>query len=246
MKKIVTISVLALAMTSGVASANAIRAGAAVEFNNDSQTLGALKGGYEFDTEVGKFGFDVEGKTRLGGKEYSEAQQNKSLHEGTIGIDYTYAFGNAYVQPRVEYTQNNINQTNTSKAGLKAGYNFDNGVFTAARYRYDSTKNDNAITNANFGDINTNRADITLGWKGDMFGASVNYVYQDIKSDKVAPGNVSDRKRNNSLEYKVFLTNLNNYEPYIQYSDKNLDSTNYDGTKAKADHQVKLGVNMKF
>ncbi|MGY5451401.1 oligogalacturonate-specific porin KdgM family protein [Agarivorans sp. MS3-6] len=241
MKKKFVVPAVSLALMSQFALADAIRGEVAVESNRTGPHLGILKGGYEFATDYGQFGFDVEAKSRLGGRPYGENQHESGLHEATFAADYTYTYGNAYVQPRIEYTRNVANDANTGKLALKGGYNFDNGVFLAARYRYEGTQNNNSLNQSELGDVKTNRSDLTAGWAGDIVGISFNYVNKDANAERKA-----NNLKLNELETKVFLTNLGSYQPYIQYTQKNFDSTNYNGTPLKDDSQIKLGVSMKF
>ncbi|BEU05395.1 porin [Agarivorans sp. OAG1] len=241
MKKIIVASTVSLALFSQFAVANAIRGEVAAESNRNGPHLGILKGGYEFDTDYGQFGFDVEAKSRLGGRPYGENQHESGLHEATFAADYTYKFGNAYVQPRVEYTRNVANDANTGKFALKGGYNFDNGIFVAARYRYEGTQNNNSINKAELGDVKTNRTDLTAGWAGDIVGVSFNYIHKDANAE-----HKNNNLKINELETKVFLTNLGSYQPYVQYTQKNFDSSGYNSSPLKDDSQIKLGVSMKF
>ncbi|GGB16762.1 oligogalacturonate-specific porin KdgM family protein [Agarivorans gilvus] len=241
MKKFFIASSVSLALMSSFVSADAIRGEVAAESNRNGPHFGVLKGGYEFDTHLGQFGFDLEAKSRLGGKAYSENQHESGLHETTIAGDYTYQFGNAYLQPRVEYTRNVADDANTGKVALKGGYNFDNGIFMEARYRYEDTQNNNAINALNLGDVKTNRADLTAGWAGDIVGFSVNYIDKDSNAER-KDSNLNAKE----LETKLFLTNLGNYQPYLQYTQKNFNSSDYDNLPLQDDSQVKLGVSMKF
>jgi hypothetical protein len=82
---------------------------------------------------------------------------------------------------------------------------------------------------------------LTAGWAGDVVGVSFNYINKDANAE-----NKNNNLKINELETRIFLTNLGNYQPYVQYTQKNFDSTGYNSVPLRDDSQIKLGVSMKF
>lgn len=153
------------------------------------------------------FGLSIEGKTKSGGDDPDKAFNNVVDN----GDEYvvSYQFNTA---PAVIFQPGMALETSSSKAIYKpyfrAQYNFDNGVYVAARYRYEYSR-DNAEDKE---DEHVNRGDIWLGYKINQWGFEGNYVYK--KSDDYIK--YANEKDDYELDLKVSYSIDKNWRPYAQ------------------------------
>ncbi|CAH0525508.1 hypothetical protein [Vibrio hippocampi] len=146
-------------------------------------------------------------------------------------------------------------RTNVAKFSLKTGYNFDNGFYTAARFRHEmgGTKlisestaygayierigNDSKKpvltklgTKSSSEELKTNRWDLTVGYDASEFApiaAQYNYVHRDYSG--VFTG------QEKSHEMKLVYTGFESAAPYIEYT-----------ANESRDNELKAGFHYTF
>lgn len=194
-------------------------------------------------------------------------------------IDYNFDITDAwYIQPQFELTvpsgsrsnssivvtdtvDAKLRLSNTAKFGLKTGYQFDNGLYTAARYRYEMT--DAKVDFKGKGDENgrikednnIHRMDLTVGYVvADMMDLSANYIYKRGDSDINA--NYMNEKfkakaheklegNQSEVELKAKFIGFDSIHPYAMYTYKG--DIDLKGAKnVKVDNVFSVGVNFNF
>ncbi len=243
-----------------------------IEHGTDKETSAKFHGEY-FESSVGTLG---------GGIELVGSDNLKHHKETTFSLDYKFNVSDAlYIQPSFDYTVPSGHSSdaalpgidyklgNTAKFGIKSGYEFDNGLYTSARYRYEMRKGDGKSEEGNHVYSLTDkekqhRFDLTMGYViSDVVDLSANYIYKtgslDVntgdyhKVDKTSDTKSADIDfRNNELELKAMYTGFANFNPYVQYTVKG--STKLDGkidseagrVKASNDNVWEIGAQFRF
>lgn len=152
------------------------------------------------------------------------------------------------------------------KIGLEAGYKFDNGFFTSARYRVDSNVKNTvrgvkasafAATvdgdNVRFADATESvsakkhsrigRTDLTLGWSNDDLLVQTKVIHKEqIGSLRDWTGNAGTTDYEAKVAYEIF----DGIAPYVQYTNKDNAALNKAGNALVREHQGKVGVKFVF
>lgn len=144
---------------------------------------------------------------------------------GDINIKDTYTYG---------YTHRfDTKNTDVLKAGLKFGYNFDSGLYTAARYRYEiggldrtlhTTEHMVDFKDMEFKDVKSSetrhlkvdRVDLTVGYALDTLTTQYNLVHKEMSG--AVKGRATDH------EFKATYTGFSSVAPYAQYTVKEKDN----------------------
>lgn len=227
-----------------------------------------------------------------GGIEFVGIDNLKRHKETTFTVDYKADFGNFYLKPSFdltlpsthtkevldvshgtnrpgsEYSMANYKLGNTSKLGIKGGYLFESGLYTAARYRYEMsdgkggwhhsskvTTPPSAIVGKVKHTANIHRVDLTVGYNLlDTVDLSANYIMKrgTTEGEVKVSGEKGTNKdkfnaKTNELELTAVLTALGDFKPYAQYTYKG--DTKYSGlasAKLKSEDVYKIGVKYVF
>lgn len=230
------------------------------------------------------------------GFEIVGAKNLKHHKETTFTVDYKVDMGQAYIMPSFDLTipsgyskeykkesaampgavdeSVNYKDSNVAKFGLKGGYDFGNGLYTAARYRYEISDGKGEYRYSDFEIAQTgsvkqksklHRFDLTVGYNlMDTVDLSANYIIkrgklngnvdiQDSEFGSVKP-NGKVKANSQELELKATLTSLGQLKPYAQYTYKGKTTEKYsvDGVghigseKYKNDNVFKIGVQYSF
>ncbi|MDC5705129.1 hypothetical protein OPW41_04515 [Vibrio europaeus] len=254
MKKLVVASTLLATLTSFSSAATDIE----VSHGNNKETtfklyhsiFGGLNGGFE-----------------------SVGSDNLKHHkETTFSLDYKIEMGQAFIMPSFdltlpsdyskehkytdEYGSATYKDSNVAKFGLKAGYDFGNGLYTAARYRYEISDGKGEFTfDPDNGTLKTksklHRVDLTVGYNVmDTVDLSANYIVKrSTHRGELAVSNWGDSAKAtanaNEFELKSVLTSLGAFKPYAQYTYKSQTEVKGAGShsgKYKNDNVFKIGV----
>lgn len=149
-----------------------------------------------------------------------------------------------------ELNESGLN-TNVYKLGLEFGAAFQNGLFAAARYRYEGDTDaykatakwsinsevhpgNDAINAASldFGKGAIGRADLTLGWANDLV---------ELRSKAINKRQLNkDHGDRNTMDYELQLTykGLGSFAPYARVTNVELHDSR--------DNQIKLGASYQF
>ncbi|WP_028862710.1 oligogalacturonate-specific porin KdgM family protein [Psychromonas aquimarina] len=251
---------LAVSIASALFSASAV-AGIQTEISQDSVNESTFKAGYALDNGL-SFGAEYI---------YAHANKNNAKNQSKeITLESAWKFDlndNLWIQPQVAVTfpsdrtiindlqigsiNFNADKGNTYKVGLKGGYDFDFGLYTAARYRYDYQKD--TLTGTEKGQTDeikfkngVHRTDLTVGYAIDLVDVSLNWIHRDGKVDMSGRGeSEGERWRNNDYEFKVAYTQYKTVVPYVQYTAKSSVS-GFEGFKGARSNEFKLGVMASF
>ncbi|PSW09202.1 hypothetical protein C9J01_21490 [Photobacterium rosenbergii] len=216
-----------------------------------------------------------------GGVEFVTEGNLKRHKESNMRIDYNFDITDAwYIQPQFELTvpsgsrsrsngqfttpdgdKVNASQriSNTAKFGLKTGYQFDNGLYTAARYRYEMAERKLNFKNTAHNldikeDNNIHRMDLTVGYVvADMMDLSANYIYKrgDSKFDANYTSDIKDKANGklegnqSEVELKAKFIGFDSIHPYAMYTYKGDAEIKGLGKKA-VDNVFSVGVNFNF
>ncbi|MDC5804990.1 hypothetical protein OPW36_19600 [Vibrio europaeus] len=279
MKKLVVASTLLATLTSFSSAATDIE----VSHGNNKETtfklyhsiFGGLNGGFE-----------------------SVGSDNLKHHkETTFSLDYKIEMGQAFIMPSFDLTVPSgyskeykyeteampgaidgtatYKDSNVAKFGIKSGYTFDNGLYTAARYRYEISDGKgefsayeglNSATGNSSHKSKVHRVDLTVGYNVmDTVDLSANYIVKradidgklSVKSNKDLTGNGDATAKSQELELKAVLTSFGDLKPYVQYTYKGRtqlkgsastsDNLNFSlNEKYKNDNVFKIGVQYSF
>ncbi|KLN63440.1 hypothetical protein [Vibrio sp. VPAP30] len=209
-----------------------------------------------------------------GGIEIVGAENLKRHKETTFSLDYKIEMGQAFIMPSFDLTvpsgyskeykytatpeidgvngEATYKDSNVAKFGLKGGYTFDNGLYTAARYRYeisDGKGEFSAYDNSGKANGNGNhksklhRVDLTLGYNVmDTVDLSANYIVKraDIDGNLTVKsaglnGNGDATAKSQEIELKAVLTSFGDLKPYAQYTYKG--QTHIEGSGASNDNK---------
>lgn len=197
-----------------------------------------------------------------GGFEMVGAENLKHHKETTFSLDYKIDMGQAFIMPSFDLTvpsgyskeykytatpevdgvngEATYKDSNIAKFGIKGGYTFDNGLYTAARYRYEISDGKGEFSAYdNSGKANGNgshkskvhRVDLTLGYNVmDTVDLSANYIVKrgdvnsylnaDMTGTETVVGNGKTTAKSQELEIKAVLTSFGDLKPYAQYTYK--------------------------
>ncbi|AIW16068.1 hypothetical protein IX91_18380 [Vibrio tubiashii ATCC 19109] len=216
-----------------------------------------------------------------GGIEFVGAENLKRHKETTFSLDYKVEMGNAFIMPSFDLTvpsgyskeykyianpavdgvngEATYKDSNIAKFGIKGGYAFDNGLYTAARYRYEisdgkgefsATQGLNSATGNGSHKSKVHRVDLTVGYNvADTVDLSANYIVKRADIDghlKVEPfgtANGDASAKSQELELKAVLTSFGDLKPYAQYTYKG--KTHLKGSGSR-DDGMPLSVNEKY
>lgn len=259
MKKLLAVSIIAsLASASAFATVN-------TEVSQESNGEASFKGGYTLDNGI-SFGAEyVHDFTRTElPLIIDNSKDNESRKEISVNAAWKIALDdNLWVQPLAEITIpgkkntedliSKVKNGNTYKLGMKAGYEFDFGLYTAAQYRFDFSEDkvETILSTHNETHKNqTHRTDLTVGYRIDVVDVSANWIHKNghtqIKNTATKP-----KAKSNELELKATYNQYDNVKPYIQYTVKgdvdvkNAPNQALDG-KYKQDNVFKVGVALSF
>ncbi|MGF1683926.1 hypothetical protein [Photobacterium minamisatsumaniensis] len=283
---------LLFAFTATVFS-SATFAGTIAEISQASDNETSLKLGHALDNGIS---FGIEGVySNNGVTDILGNKKGAGYKETTLGaawkVDIT---DSAWVQPQIAYTIPSSHHSysesedwkaspytdevdsykltgdkgNTLKIGIKAGYDFDNGMYVAGRYRYDMRDDNLKLTatsgksrNAKIdldGSANVHRTDLTFGYKMEVVDLSANWIHKEaedeFKISSVAKDGKYTQKDNAKLgkvkgsqdeyELKATLLTASALKPYVQYTIK--PDAKIDNVKVAQDNVFKLGVAYAF
>lgn len=232
-----------------------------------------------------------------GGFEMVGAENLKHHKETTFSLDYKIDMGQAFIMPSFDLTvpsgyskeykytatpevdgvngEAKYKDSNIAKFGIKGGYTFDNGLYTAARYRYEISDGKgefsayeglNSATGNGSHKSKVHRVDLTVGYNVmDTVDLSANYIVKradidgklSVKSNKNLTGNGDATAKSQELELKAVLTSFGDLKPYVQYTYKGRtqlkgsastsDNLNFSlNEKYKNDNVFKIGVQYSF
>ncbi|TCV94376.1 oligogalacturonate-specific porin KdgM family protein [Biostraticola tofi] len=195
-------------LTLGVAAVLCANAGAVSvdlrhEYTDDSRAnKDRVLVAHRFDNG---FGFSVEAKAKSGGDDEQKPFNDMVDNGSEYDINYQYK-----LTPEVNLQPGLAFETSSSKAiykpYLRAQYTFDSGIYVAARYRYEYTRD----TTTGAEDEHVNRGEAWLGYRWDKWRAELNYIYK--KSDLVKFDNKKeDYEYDGKLQYSI----NKNWAPYI-------------------------------
>lgn len=213
MKKITALLMFMLIST----STNAVTIDVRHEFTDDSKAQkDRLLISHRFDNG---FGLSIEGKTKSGGDDSDKAFNDVVDNGDEYVVSYQFNAAQAIViQPGMAL------ETTSSKAiykpYLRAQYNLNNGMYIAARYRYEYSR-DNAEYKE---DEHVNRGDLWVGYKINQWGFEGNYLYK--KSDEYIK--YADGKDDYELDLKVSYSIDKNWRPYAQIGNVSVRSDSDD------------------
>ncbi len=168
-------------------------------------------------------GYGVEMLTNINHGTYGDSfGENLTVSNTEITNYYTYAVNkNFTLNPGL--TMNFMSSNTIMMPYLKLNYNFDNGLFVHARYRYDFSNakmtNDDGIDET----MQRNRYDVWTGYNSDDFMLSYAYTYFDqitAHSGELANGELSAREHTLKFMYK-WKPNLRPYMEIVD-TDKNI------------------------
>lgn len=178
------------------------------------------------------FGFGVEAKWRSGGDDQSRPFNEVvgSGHEDNISWRWK-ATDNIAITPG--FTLESGDSKTIYKPNLHVQYSFDNGVYLAARYRYEYTR----VPDGAEEDDRVNRGDAWVGFALGEWRTELNYVY--AKSDQ---GFAHNNNKNYSNEYnaKVAYKIDKNWAPYFEVGNVGVKSTDERQTR------LRVGVAYSF
>ncbi len=253
MKKLLAVYIIAsLASASAFATVN-------TEVSQESNGEASFKGGYTLDNGI-SFGAEyVHDFSRTKG-DLENTKDSGKHKETSVNAAWKITLNdNIWVQPLAEvtvpgqksseYGTLKVKSGNTYKLGMKAGYEFDFGLYTTAQYRFDFSEDKVSSGNGKLKN-QIHRTDLTVGYRIDVVDVSANWIHKNghtqIKNTATKP-----KAKSNELELKATYNQYDNVKPYIQYTVKgdvdikNAPNQALDG-KYKQDNVFKVGVAISF
>jgi hypothetical protein len=233
---------------------------------------------------------------------YDWSSASKGIKETTLGAGYRYNVAeNFYLMPQATYTfqdrdgdfnyqnpftpttldtENNrwaepsYNKGNAWELGLQAGYHLDNGVFFAARYGYEKSKDSFAITEALTPEqlqaetgfdkkIAIHNVELTMGyqvanvvmlsasWMQHQF-SDVNGYYDDGNTEinPLAIGSTKFKGKSSDYQLKATFTGFGDLVPYMSYTNIGDQTLKMSHTvvdvKGKANNEFEIGMSLAF
>lgn len=178
------------------------------------------------------FGLSVEGKIKSGGDDPDKVFNDLVDNGDEYVISYQFsALPQLFIQPGFGL------ETSSSKAiykpYLRGQYNFSNGFYIAARYRYEYTRD----TTHGRDDEHINRGDIWLGYKMQDWAFEANYLYK--KSERY---NIYDYGKDDyELDLKITYNIDKNWHPYTQ-----LGNVSVRGNSGDRQTRYRIGLQYTF
>ncbi len=217
------------------------------------------------------------------GLELVTAENLKYHKETNLKLDYQFDITDSwYIQPQFELSmpsshyskkdfklslnpENTIKGkyrvSNTAKVGLETGFRMQSGLYTSARYRFE-TNNVKEGFKGNIGGVpgkmgskeenKLHRLDVKLGYEvSEIVDLSANYIYKRGISDNSIymqqnSANLGDLKSSkHEVELKAAYLGFGGLQPYAMYTYKgDLDIKQV--TKVKDDNVFSVGLNYRF
>jgi predicted porin len=177
------------------------------------------------------FGFSVEAKWKSGGdkadRPFSDTVGNG--HEDSLSWRWK-ATENIAITPA--FTLESNDSRTIYKPNIHLQYSFDNGLYAAARYRYEYTR---YPSSDNKDDDKVNRGDAWVGWVLGDWRTELNYVY--AKSSEGQPRN---NNKTWSTEYNARLAYKwdKNWAPYAEIGNV--------GVKTSDERQTRFRVGVAY
>lgn len=163
-------------------------------------------------------GYSVEAKAKSGGDDYDTAWSEMEESGTELSVSYNHKLTTAFsIQPamNIEFGDDKA----IYKPSLKFNYSFDNGFYTAFRYRYEYTR----INVSNKEDEKCHRFEGWLGYKTGDWTFEGNAIWRE--SDQIRFNN---KKNDYELDLKIAYAVSKNWKPYIQIGNVKVDSTTDD------------------
>ena len=204
-------------------------------------------------------GFTVKG-------EYILDKANNQSKEFTATVQYRYDINDSfYLEPVASYTKELRNKdfgsardgfefrkADTTKVGLKGGWNSDFGLYAAARYRYEmggSESQDMAAIEDTSGKKEkriVHRTDLTIGYHFDVITAQYNIWRKEANKDQF---HMADGKKTGiGHDIKFSYTGFDKFTPFVEFNFE--EKKRNAGTAANPDYKsknsAKLGVAFTF
>ncbi|WP_062270236.1 oligogalacturonate-specific porin KdgM family protein [Endozoicomonas arenosclerae] len=196
--------------------------------------------------------------------EYVVDTAKNSAKEFTGTAKYRYDIGEQfYLEPVISYTRSfkdkvyadgpsgyQYRPIDTTKMGLKGGWNSDFGLYAAARYRYEMgglESKDLASIGGEKGKEETrkvHRTDLTFGYQFEKVTAQYNWVHKKAKQDEFLFAN--GKKSSNTHEVKFAYTDLGSFTPYVEFSFEEKGKTNTVTKKKESKDSVKVGMQFTY
>lgn len=220
---------LALAVLSGMSfAASAVTVDLRHEYIDSGSNADRVAVSHRFDNG---FGFSVEAKWKSGGDKadqpFSDVVGNG--HEDQISWRWK-ANKNFSLTPA--FTIESTDSRTIYKPNLQGQYSWDNGIYVAARYRYEYTR---YPSNANKDDDKVNRGDAWFGFALGDWRTELNYVYA-----KSTEGVIRNNNKDYSTEYNVKVAyKLDKFwSPYAEVGNV--------GVKDSDERQTRLRVGVAY
>ncbi|GAM56017.1 hypothetical protein JCM19231_5654 [Vibrio ishigakensis] len=267
MKKIVLAATIS-SLFAGVASANDTKLN--TEHGTDKET---------------KFGVHQHIGAGFGaGLEIVTAENLKYYKETNLQLDYQFDITDSwYVKPQFELSiphshfskkdmklafdkENTINGklrvSNKIKTGIETGFRLDSGLYTSARYRFETNNIKESFKGKIGGELGKmgskaenklHRLDLKLGYEvSDVVDLSANYIYKRSVSEnsiyvQKRSAKLGDLKTSqHEVELKAAYIGFGDLQPYAMYTYKSdLDVKTFDA-KFKDDNVFSVGLNYSF
>lgn len=175
------------------------------------------------------FGYSVETKAKSGGDSYDKAYSEMESNGSEFAVTYQYKLNPSFaITPgmNAEFGDHKA----IYKPSLKVQYNFDNGIYVAARYRYEYTRENQE----NKSDEKCHRYEGWLGYKTGDWAFEANYIWRD--SDKIRFNN---KETDYEYDFKVGYNINKHWSPFVQVGNVKVDSTS-------DSRQTRLRVGIKY
>lgn len=174
-------------------------------------------------------GLSVETKFRSGGNDERKPMCHMRNSSNEYTLSYLQKTGKHWgIQPGLAVETSTDKET--WKPSLRVQYDFTNGVYTAARYRYEYSH----ISSQGSRDEEVNRGDIWLGYKWGAWKLEYNYLYKH--SDRI-------RFNNGHWDYehnlKLGRTFAHHWTPYVEVG-------NVSVSKSTDERQTRLRIGLNW
>lgn len=179
-------------------------------------------------------GYSVETKVKSGGgnSNKSDTPYSDMVSNGAeFSLTYQFKPWDGWtVQPGInaEFTNNYT----IYKPLLRVQYTFDNGIYIAARYRYEYTRDPRDEKP----DEHLNRYEGWLGYRTGPWRGEFNYIWRD--SDQIRYDN---RKTDYEYDFKLSYDVTKSWTPYIQ-----VGNVKYSSTSSNRQTRFRIGIQYKY
>ena len=178
-------------------------------------------------------GYSVETKMKSGGhtsdRPFSELESNGA----EFSLTYQYkVLPNFSIQPGMNLEVGSGQAI--YKPSFRVQYNFDNGIYVAARYRYEFKNKNGSDTKEDGPDEHVNRLEGWLGYKTGDWTFESNYIWRS--SNQIRFNNT---KQDYEYDFKVAYNVTPNWQPFVQIGNIKVDSTT-------DDRQTRFRVGLKY